>query len=363
MSRAIAFMLMATVALSALAGEGEDPVKRLEAAFRNPPATGILITFVGAGTQAEARGVAVGDVFLSYNGVATPDIPALGAAKQAVGELTEIKAVFLGPEGEKTVILAPGPIGVNGAPVVKGEPAGTLPEETGVRLDFSVLEGGEREAWYAFSLDGETKVGFEHVSVKVTGGKLFLRREVAFDGGEQWGVNHFDVTVVAELGPELTAVATRFENPISGWIGTGRRVTGEDGSAAWVKKWPEEDEVRSPLPGPVVPEYLVETLAELMPLQAGACFHFRPITEGMGSIGLPAALVVKGEEEIEFGAGTVKVWRIEQQRLGGTVNGTYFVSEDGRTLRTDYGGAMGTLTTKEAALADLHEDIQPRSAQ
>ena len=72
--------------------------------------------------------------------------------------------------------------------------------------------------------------------------------------------------------------------------------------------------------------------------------------------------MVRGQEEIEFGTGKTKVWRVEQQRLGGTVNGIYFVSEEGRVLRTDYGGAIGTVSTKEAALADLNEEIKPQSA-
>ena len=38
-------------------------------------------------------GVVVGDIFVSYNGVAVPDIPSLNEAKTTVGDKTEIEVV------------------------------------------------------------------------------------------------------------------------------------------------------------------------------------------------------------------------------------------------------------------------------
>jgi hypothetical protein len=349
---------------SLFAKDAEDPVAVLTRVFANPPATGIVITLVAPESQAAQAGVMVGDIFVSYNGVATPDIPSLNAAKETVGdEQTEIEVEVVGPAGRRTIILAPGQIGVNGAPVVMGVPGGGLPADTGITFDFSRFAGEGVDEWFAFSLDGRTKVGFEHAKIKVAGGKLFLRREVAFDGGEEWGLNHFDVTVVASLSPAVDAVMTRFENPLTGWVGKGRLSRDETGKRIWVKQWPDLPEERAEIPGPLLPEYLVESLAALMPHQEGACFRYRPIGEGMGTVGLPSALVVRGQEEIEFGTGRVRTWKVEGLILGGGIGGTYWISEDGRTLKVSYGGAFGTRSTKEAVLSDLHPELKPRTAE
>lgn len=356
----IACLALLTSALTAQ--DSEDAAATLTRVFADPPATGIVITMVAPESQADRAGVVVGDIFVSYNGVATPDIPALDEAKGTVGEKMEIEVVVVGVGGKRTVLLAPGQIGVNGAPVKKGVATGALPEDTGVTFDFTRFGGEGVDEWFAFSLDGKTKVGFEHAKIRLVGGKLILRREVAFDGGEEWGLNHFDVTVVTEVSPVVDVVMTRFENPLTGWIGKGRLTTDDEGKRIWVKQWPETDEERTEIPGPVVPEYLVETLAALMPHEKGACFRYRPINEGMGTVGLPSALVVRGQEEIEFGLGKVKVWRVEGVVLGGAVAGTYWISDAGQTLKVSYGGAFGTRSTKEAVLADLHPDLKPRSA-
>ncbi len=360
---ALAVFCLVLAAGALFAQDSQDPLARLEAVFADPPATGVVITMVAPKSQAAEQGVKVGDIFVSYNGVATPDVPALNAAKGTVGEKLEIEIVVVGSAGRRTITLAPGQIGVNGAPVEKGVPGGMLPKATGVTFDFSRFAGEGLDQWFAFSLDGRTKVGFEHAKLRFTGGRLFLRREVAFDGGEAWGVNHFDVTVVVTVAPAVDTVMTRFTNPLTGWIMTGRLTRNESGARIWAQKWPELGDVRAEIPGPVVPTYLIETLAGMMPLEKGACYRFSPLNEGMGTVGLPSALVVRGREEIEHGLGQVKVWRVEQVVLGGTVAGVYWISEQGRTLKVSYGGAFGIRTTKEAALKDLHPEIKPLTAK
>jgi hypothetical protein len=112
----------------------------------------------------------------------------------------------------------------------------------------------------------------------------------------------------------------------------------------------------------VVPEYLLETLASLMPMEKDACFRFHPIGEGMGTVGLPGALVVRGQEEIEYGTGKVMAWKVEQLRLGGGAVSTYWFEKPGHNLKVNYGVAWGIRTTKEAALADLHAELKPQTA-
>ena len=357
---AILCLVLSAGALSAQ--DAEDNVARLEAVFANPTATGIVITMVAPESQAAEQGVIVGDIFVSYNQVATADIPSLNAAKGTVGEQTAIEVVVVRAGKQRTITLAPGMIGVNGASVTKGVPAGKLPEDTGVKFDFARFAGQGVDEWFAFSLDGETKVGFEHAVIRMVGDKLILRREVAFDGGEAWGMNHFDVTVVVTTTPEVEVLMTRFTNPITAWVGKGRLTHDEAGKRIWVKQWPDVPEERAGIPGRVVPSYLIETLASMMPHEQGACYRFRPMSEGMGTVDLPNALVVRGEEEIEHGLAKVKVWRVDGVVLGGDVAGTYWISPEGKTLKVSYGGAFGTRTTKEAALKDLHPELKPRSA-
>ena len=99
-----------------------------------------------------------------------------------------------------------------------------------------------------------------------------------------------------------------------------------------------------------------------MPRVAGACWHFRPLMDGLGTTDLMCALVSMGEVDLEHGGKTVKVWLVQQIRLGGQVSGSYHLDEDGRVIHVDYGGAQVHRTTKEAALKDLHEGLKPQTA-
>jgi hypothetical protein len=135
---------------------------------------------------------------------------------------------------------------------------------------------------------------------------------------------------------------------------------GESFSVTWPDAEPRREQVPADLP--MVPSYLVESLAGFMPREKDACLRFRALNEGFGSTGLPAALVCVGEEEIDHRGAKVKAWRYEQRMLGGGVAGTYWVGEDRTSVRVDWGGAVGVRAPKAEALADLHEDLKPRTA-
>ena len=200
------------------------------------------------------------------------------------------------------------------------------------------------------------------------GGKVRIRREVAFDGGETWGVNHFDVTVVADLAATPPFTSFRFENPLLGYLSEGEVVAREDGTKVLHRRWKEGDaalreaDVTLPVDLPVVPSYLVEVLASLLPREAGTCYRYRLLEEGTGGVGLPSALVVVGPEEIEVDGAKVPATRVEQRSLGGAMPLVYWVGPAGRVLRADYGAPTATLSTKEKALEGLHPEIRPRSA-
>ena len=363
--RALVAPLFVTALVLAAERKGLALVEKI---LQMPPATGLVVVDLVPGTQAETKGIRVGDTIVSYAGAETPDLPALMKARQGASQGEAVDCVVVRPDGTRIELrLDAGPIGVRNLVAVKrGEAVAPLPPETGVTFDFSSLSKDGAEEWYAFSLDeGKTKKGFEHSMLSLADGRLTMRREVAFDGGEQWGLNHFDVTVVMDVSDGLRPISTSFLNPITGWLGEGKRT--EDG--AWemrIRSSPTEEETRTTALAvdlPAVPSYLMEILACFLPREQGACIHFRVLSEGGGTLGLPTALYVAGEEEIEHEGAKVGVWRVESRSLGSSAGGSYWVDGEQRVVKVDYGGAMGFLTTKEKALDGLHEDLEARTAE
>ena len=222
-------ILLLCLVLPALGGDeaSGDPV---EQALASPQATGLLVTRVVDGTQAAEAGLLAGDVLTTYGGQTVGSIDALKAAMQAVAAETVDVLVVRRDGSEKTFSLKPGPMGVQLAPVEKGKGVEPLPPATKVAFDFSSLAQAPHDDWYAFTMNGE-RIGFEHGVSRLEDGKLVMRREVAFDGGEQWGVNHFDVTVVVTATAPPKLVSLRFENPIHGYVGRGVPAESADGGA------------------------------------------------------------------------------------------------------------------------------------
>lgn len=370
--RAISLLTVALLALIPIvpAAAGDEPAADpVERAMENPPATGLLITKVVPGSQAADLALEPGQVIVAYGGAVTPDVARLREAMAGAAEKPSVTMEVVGIDGTKhTLTAAPGPIGVQLTPVTKGKPVPPLPPATEVVFDFSSLAGRPHDDWYAFGMAGEGHCGFEHAIVKLEEGKLVMRREVAFDGGERWGVNHFVVSAVvtAEATPRLVSLS--FENPVNGYVGEGKVEILEDGTLDWRFSWrttgDESGEARRDLPQdlPAVPSYFVETLARFMPRQEGACLHFHPVMDSTGELGRPAALFVVGEEEVEVGGSTVKAWRIEQRHVGGSTSTTFWVNEHGHVVRGDYGGPVTTAASREDALKDLHPEIEPRTA-
>ena len=367
----VAALGMLVAMASAYAGEAteESPVERIERALTSPVATGLLVTGIGSGTPADQKGIQAGDIVTAYDGVPTPTLEALNDAKgkaQAAGK-TAIRVTLVGLDRtERTVEIEPGPIGIGATPVEKGVAAGPLPPATPFSFDFASVKDKPHDDWYTFHFGEGPKLGFEHGMLEVKGDHLVLRREVAFDGGEQWGVNHFDVTIETTLTSPPEALRLRFANPATGTWAEGRRQ--EDGT--WHFEWTKEGEdegtetrtVTLPKGLPVVPTYLVETLAAFLPRTTGTCWHYRPMVDSNGDALLPACLIVVGKETVKLAAGEVDAWKVEQRQLGGEVGGTYWIDANGRLVKSFYGMPIALLDTKEAALEGLHEDIKPTTA-
>ena len=355
-SLALALVL---VAAPAVGQEAAD----VETLLDNPPATGLLVSSVVDETAAKLAGVKPGDVIVSYGGTAVTSIEGLGKAKEAHAgkEAVEMRAV----RGDKVIVfsIAPGQIGINLIPVTKGVAAAPLPKATPFEWDFSSLAKSPRDDWYEFHLPGAGKVGFEHATLRLEGDHLVLRREVAFNGGERWGLNHFDVTVKLALAPTLHAVSTRFENPVTKWVGEGVL---DPSKKEWVFAWGGEGHERGDRTMPIVPEYLpdymVESLAVFMPQTVGASFHFRSLSTGWPGPALTSALLAAAAEEITVGDVKVKTIRFDVTARGGPVSTKHWVDAEGRVVKSDYGSASAIRCTKERALSGLHEKLVPLTA-
>lgn len=154
---------------------------------------------------------------------------------------------------------------------------------------------------------------------------------MAFDGGEQLGVNHMDVTLVATA----EGSTDRTEKPAFRFASRGP--SGKMGFAF-----------------PLVVSYLVETLACFMPREPDACFHYRAVEDGSGAVGpAPSALFAVGEEVVEVDGKTVLTFKYDVWRNRRTLS-TSWVRKDGHVVRSDYGGTTRNLSTKEAALDPDH---------
>ncbi|MDJ0522825.1 MAG: PDZ domain-containing protein [Planctomycetota bacterium] len=345
----------------------DQPARNLvERALRKPPATGLLVTFAFDGGQAWGLGVRPGDVITSYAGKPVATLEQLAAAKKALKpDTTAVPCVLQRGAKQLTIEMKPGPLGVSLTPVTKDKPAPPLPKATLKTLDYARLGATRREVWYRFTLDGKTQVGFEHGVLTRKNGMVTLRHEVGFDGGQRWGKNHQAVDVLARGGSGFVAETTRYENLLNGWVGEGARLEQEDAAPHWKVIWPPADgkpvtrRIALPADLPIFPTYLVSAIIELLPRQKGACIHYRPLNEGMGTVGLASALHVVGEETIEHDGKKVETWRVELRELGGALKTTWWLGASGRPLKIDYGGAQTFLSTKEKVLAGLPEGLRP----
>jgi len=343
--------------------EGPTPrsgSEAVESAIESPPATGLLVARVVEDSPAAAAGFRPGDVIVEYGGEATPDIPAINYAKKVSRGLPEIDVVALRDGARVTLSLAPGRMGVQLLPIVKGEGRRRLPPRSGVRFDFSALPGEGRDDWYAFHRD-DGKCGFGRITLRVVGDRLWVMSEEILDPGT--GLQDHEVTSVITMAPEPVIRMTCFRDRMNDWVRFGYRERNSEGEGVWrvVARGPGapgEPFVRV-LTDDAIPAYAMETLAGLMPREAGHCFRFLPVYEASGETGLEGALCGHGPDESR-GEGYV---RYEWRDLSGAAFGIYWVGPDGRVRIADYGDVRAVHGTKEEVLAGQPEEIRARIAR
>lgn len=353
---ALTFVLFAALAPIGRAENAGDP---LDAALANPPADGLLVVQVGPDSAAETAGLRAGDVLVEYDGRVLREVADLTESRDAAAAAggAEVEVVFVRGDEELRATIVPGPLGVYLVAVKAGMSAPGLPADTGVRFDFRAL-GDTSEAWKRFLMDGR-HVGYERSTTKRAGNRVFLTSEVAFDGGEQFGLNHMIVTVVTTADPRPRLEFVRMETPLTGWSGTARLAAGLDGDVIEFR-WRMEGESgveRRPAPADLVPTYFVEILARLMPREAGACLRFRPLIEGTGTAELPAALVCVGPDPEADPA--EQRYRYEWRGLGGMVQSVFSIDARREVVHVDWNGAVGQRATREEALAGVAEELRP----
>lgn len=362
--------LLSTLAVVLLCGaphpaaEAQDDARALEQVLADPPATGVLVLMVVPGSQAEKAGLRAGDIITAYGMAPTPTVRHLQAAKSRAQGLLAVPLQVVRREKATMITIEPGEIGIRTMDVTKGQKVVPRPPATAAKLDLSRLKKGPVEAWYWFSLDsGTSKAGFEHHILRIEGDKLIRDSEVAFDGGRQWGLNHFLVRCVATAEPRPKLIATDFSAPLGHYQVRGR-LEEKGGKRVWkttVIKDEGEKTIEFAAPLDLHSDYMHTAVASMMPRKAGECLHVTTLNAGQGSIVGLGGLVCRGKEQTHLrGDKKVEAWRVEVVTMGRTGQ-VAWVDDEGRVVKNSYGSTTYSyLCSKDEALAGLHSDLKPQ---
>ncbi|MEN8150803.1 MAG: hypothetical protein ABFS86_13350, partial [Planctomycetota bacterium] len=309
---------------------------------------------------AEAVGIAVGDIIISYAGKPTPDFPTLNAAVGAAEGAVPIVVVREG--GEVPLSVQKGRIGVSLLPVVKGTPGTPLPKATVTKLDFSSLADRPHDSWFVFFREGE-RSGFARIRARLIGHRLIVLTEEVFE--DETGIMDHEVTCVTTSDGIPMVRMTAFRDRMNDWERFGSACPCGEGKFRWtvLSRGPgSDDEVFQVQIGiGVIPAYMMETLASFMPREEGACLRFKPLFEGSGRTGLPSALVCVKKEKVTVGGEEMSAWRFEWRTLGVPEGGTvYWLDDAGQLLRISSGEIHVEATTADDVMNGQPESVISR---
>ena len=340
----------------------QDPEPRLlEKAMANPTATGLLVTRVFEGSQAEDAGMAPGDIIVAYGETETPDIPAMNHAKVLAEREVSVMVRVVRDGWERAFEIWPGPIGVQLMPVVKGARRAPLPLATVTDLDLSSLADGDRDDWFYLVRDGQ-RCGLARINCRLVGPGLYVLSEEIIDTETEL-LDH-EVTSVADLTARMQPLVTVFRDRMNDRVLTGFKGSVESGCPTWNSvahgEGSESERASRELPPRAIPVYTIETLAVFMPRKPGACFRFLPLNEGSGEVMIEGALVSIGEETVEIEGKEKKGFRVDWLQLDGSTAATFWVGEDGRMLLMEYGVIRAVRCSHAAALEDQPEGVTAR---
>jgi hypothetical protein len=342
-------------------GASDSEISALEKALARPTATGLLVTRVVPGSQADRQGIEAGDILVAYAGVPIPIPEAMSRAKEEAEGKDSVEVKWIRDGWTRTVLLEPGQIGVQLMPVIKGVRRQTLPPETVSTFDFSAFGEKGQDDWYYFLREG-ARAGVGRIQVRRLGDSLFVHSEEVIDTGSE--LNDHEVLSATDTSVSLVPVMSVFRDRMNDWVRYGLPMTGATGCAIWnsttTGPGSEEKTAVRKYHGRAVPVYMVETLVALMPRVKDACFRFLPLYEGSGEVGLESALVGIGEEKVAIGAAEHTGFKFEWRRLDGQTISAFWVDGDGRLFLADYGGIRAVHAEKAEAMKDQPEGVRAR---
>ena len=333
-----------------------------------PTHSGLLITEVLAKSQAERLGLKQGDIIVSYNNTNVETLHALAEAKKAVADGIPSSMVIQRDKGARNIDIIGGSIGCHIYEVKAGQAIRLRPPATKCMFELQRLADQPAifENWYAFSIDGK-HVGYEHISLEHVKEQSLLRSksEVAFDGGKQWGLNHFVVTVECDDKAPFKARSVNFHTPLSKFTANSKRITRK--TEHWETTFnyidergqKQQEQHRILLPDDGVPSYVVLQLASLLEREPGACFHFTSLVDGTGERGMPSALIVDKRETLNLNGKDIDCTRCDNVSLQGSSSA--WIDDHNRIIKMQFGpNTFATLSSKAEATKNIDERIKPQ---
>jgi hypothetical protein len=335
------------------------PTDALDRVIAAPGATGLLITSVQPGSQADRLGIESGDILLRYDGKPTPDYPSLNAAVGAAEGTVRLLLLRNGKELSRRA--EKGRIGITLIPVQKGVAGQPLPPNTVTAFDFSRLADRPQDSWYAFHR-GEERCGWGRIRAQLVGDRLLVLTEEIFEDGTQL-LDH-EVTCITTADDVPLLRMTAFRDRMNDWERFGTACAAGEDEFKWTVvsrgEGSNEEASQIRIGKGIVPAYILETLASFMPREKGACFRFSALFEGSGRVGLPSALVCTGTEKVDVAGTPTPVYRFEWQTLGGTTGAVYWLDGAGHVLRASYGEIHVERTTADDVLENQPESVLSR---
>lgn len=340
-------------------------------------ATGALVFGVDPDGQAAEVALQVGDIVVRYAGERVETVAALGACIQARAGQTKDIVVVINRDGtERSVLVGGGSLGVALRDIEAGVALPDLPPQTVTAFDLSALRLAPSERWCRFLIDDE-HVGFLHDRLALDESDLLrYRAEIAFDGGERYGRNHFRLQCSAALVEgRLQFRRLSFSVPHSELQYRCWRVApaGRRAVLHWELAVDDMEDTGRLEPDllreRVLPTYLINRLAACLPAtevagetagrppQERACLHLRELIDGEPRVGQPVALCAVGHEPVLVDERELSARLVELHYFGRRGN-RHWVLPDGRIWRSDFGGgSCQWVADRAAALEGLPKDL------
>lgn len=322
------------------------------------PATGLLVTYVADGSQAADLGILPGMVITHCADQTVSDQASLAALISAVGDASATLIVAAQPSvsGPNRMTMTGGTLGVAGLPAVAGETVALLPPASGVTFDVSVLLAKPRVLFERFLLEGR-HAGYGQTALIPNPdqpGSFMLASEYAFDGGEDWGPQHYVVRqeyLLTATGPQAQrgSVLTPHAGGWTSWQRSAAdnetiHITTNDDNGL-----PTTTDANMPLDG--IPSYLATQLVVWLPQTVGTCIHYPLVAEGDAGVLHREALVAVAEEPLTVNGTEITALRWERRSYLRVTTTIWTDPTTGTIVKAEYGGgAESQISTQDAML-------------